>query len=84
MSRVPPRRLFALPIEETVMSMVWPGWAKAGSEVVTITAATFFSCSWPVGGRFTPFCCSMAMIDCTVNGVWLVWSPVPSRPTTRP
>ena len=22
------------------MSMVWPGWAKAGSEVVTITAAT--------------------------------------------
>jgi hypothetical protein len=31
---------------DTVMSMVWPGWAKAGSEVVTITAATFFSCSW--------------------------------------
>ena len=73
-----------MPIDDTVMSMVWPGWAKAGSDAVTITAATFFSCRLVPGGRFTPICCSIDTIDCTVNGVWVVWSPVPSRPTTMP
>jgi len=58
--------------------------ANGGSSAVTITAATFFSCSdWP-GGRLTPMRESMLIMLCTVKGVCVVWSPVPSRPTTRP
>jgi hypothetical protein len=52
--------------------------------VVTITAATFFNCSVVPGGSATPIDCSMEATDCTVNGVCVVWSPEPSRPTTRP
>ena len=81
---MPPRRLFALPIEDTVTSRFCPGRAKAGSEVVTITAATFFSCRLVPGGSVTPSCDSIEVMLCTVNGVCVVWSPLPSRPTTRP
>ena len=42
-NNVPPRKLFAFPMEDTVISSAWPGRAKAGSIAVTITAATFFS-----------------------------------------
>jgi hypothetical protein len=84
MTSVPPRRLFALPIDDTVMSIVCPGRANGGRLAVTITAATFFSCSvWP-GGSVTPMLPSMLITLCTVKGVCVVWSPEPSRPTTRP
>ena len=78
--------LLALPIEETVTSISWPGCAKAGKVAVTIAAATFFSCMLllvPLG-TFTPSCCSMLTTLCTVKGVCVVWSPLPSRPTTSP
>ena len=81
---MPPRRLPALPIEATVTSIVWPGLANGGSSAVTVTAATFFSCGFTFGGIVTPKRASMFLMLCTVNGAWLVWSPVPSRPTTRP
>ena len=82
--RVPPRRDFALPMDDTVTSSDCPGWAKGGSIAVTITAATFFNCRLVPGGRLTPNCCSMDVMLCTVNGVWVVWSPLPSSPTTSP
>lgn len=66
------------------MSSVCPGCANGGKEVVTITAATFFNCSELVEGRFTPMFCNMLITLCTVKGVCVVWSPLPSRPTTRP
>lgn len=84
MMRLPPRRLLALPIEDTVMSMVEPGLAKGGRSACTITAATFFNCGLTVAGTVTPICVSMLRMLCTVKGVCEVWSPVPSRPTTRP
>ncbi len=82
--RVPPRRLFALPIDDTLTSMVWPGCAKAGSCAVTITAATFFNCMLVPCGTVTPIWASMPMMLWVVNGAEVVWSPVPSSPTTRP
>ena len=64
--------------------MVCPGLTNAGSTACTDTAATFFSCGVTFAGTVTPSCASMLVSDCTVNGAWLVWSPVPSSPTTRP
>ena len=84
MSKLPPRRLVALPMEDTVMSMVWPGLENGGRSACTVTAATFFSCGLVFGGMVTPNCASMFLMLWIVNGAWLVWSPVPSRPTTRP
>ena len=66
------------------MSICWPGCANAGSEAVTITAATFFSCIVVPAGSVTPSCCSIDCRPCVVNGACVVWSPVPSRPMTRP
>jgi hypothetical protein len=83
-SRLPPRRLLALPSEDTVTSMVCPARANGGSVPCTTTAATFFSCGFTFCGTTTPNCASMLRMLWMVNGVWLVWSPVPSRPTTRP
>ncbi len=84
MSRVPPRRLLALPIEETVTSISCPGLVKAGSVAVSVTAAMFFSCRLVPGGNWMFSCVSMDRSACPVKGVEVVWSPVPSRPTTRP
>jgi hypothetical protein len=81
---VPPRRLFALASDETLTSIVWPGCANAGSCAVTITVARFFSCMLVPGGTVTPICCSIASKLWIANGACVVWSPVPSRPTTRP
>jgi len=81
---VPPRRLRALPSDDTVTSSVWPGWANGGSDAVTITAATLRDCSAMPGGRVTPICCSIDCRLCAVNGACVVWSPLPSSPTTRP
>jgi len=36
------------------------------------------------GGSVTPICCSIAVTLWVVNGACVVWSPVPSSPTTRP
>ncbi len=81
---MPPFRDLALPMEEAVTSICCPARAKGGRLAVTITAATFFNCRlWP-GGRFTPMLESMLMMLWTVKGVWVVWSPEPSRPTTIP
>ena len=76
--------LLALPIEATVTSMVWPGLANGGRSAVTITAAAFFSCGRALAGTVMPNCCSMFSRLCVVNGACVVWSPEPSRPTTRP
>ncbi|MCY1243324.1 hypothetical protein D9M72_563350 [compost metagenome] len=81
---MPPRRLLALPIDDTTMSSWLPGCANAGSEAVTITAATFLSCMFLPAGSVMPSCESMLVRLCVVNGVCMVWSPVLSRPTTRP
>ena len=81
---MPPRRLLALASDDTLTSMVWPGCANAGSCAVTITAATFFSCMLVPAGTVTPSCCSSELMLCVVNGAEVVWSPVPSSPTTRP
>ncbi|MNM67815.1 hypothetical protein D3C81_793580 [compost metagenome] len=83
-SSVPPRRLLALPIDETTTSSWLPGCAYGGSVAVTITAATFFSCMFLPAGSVTPSCESMFVMLCVVNGVCMVWSPVLSSPTTRP
>src|SRR5207342_1568802 len=83
-SNAPPRREPALPIDDTVTSMVWPGLAKAGNSAWIATAATFFSCGFTPGGIVTPSWSSIVLRLCTVNGVWLVRSPLPSKPTTRP
>jgi hypothetical protein len=82
--RVPPRRLLALPSDETLTSMACPGCAKAGSWAVTMTAATLRNCMAVPAGTVTPSCCSIACRLCVVKGVCVVWSPVPSRPTTSP
>ncbi|MNY39515.1 hypothetical protein D3C86_1741990 [compost metagenome] len=66
------------------MSMVCPGLANAGRSAWIETAATFFNCTLPPGGTLMPNCASMLLKVCTVNGVWVVWSPLPLRPTTRP
>ena len=68
----------------TVMSSVCPGLANGGRSAVTVTAATFFSCGLVFGGMVTPKRSSMFSMLWMVNGACVVWSPVPSRPTTRP
>src|ERR1700733_7331286 len=50
----------------------------------TDTAAMFLSCGVTFEGTTTPSCASMFMSDWMVKGAWLVWSPVPFKPTTRP
>ena len=93
---MPPRRLLALPSDDTVTSIASPGRANGGSTAVTITAATFFN--WMLVSADVPLFdepadwlliemprfASMFASVCVVNGVCVVWSPVPSRPTTRP
>jgi hypothetical protein len=68
-SSVPPRRLDASPMLETVTSSCSPGRAKGGSWAVIMTAATFFGFT---SARFCctlmPKCCSMAAILLIVNG----------------
>ena len=81
---MPPRRLFALPSDDTLTSITWPGCANAGSCAVTITAATFLICMLVPGGIVTPICCNNALMLCVVKGAEVVWSPVPSSPITRP
>ena len=71
-------------MDETVMSTTWPGLENGGKSALIDTAATFFNCRLVPGGRVTPMLPSMLMMLCTVNGVCVVWSPEPSRPTTRP
>ena len=40
----------ALPMDDTVTSMVWPGLANGGRSACTVTAATFLSCGLAFGG----------------------------------
>jgi hypothetical protein len=54
MIRVPPRKERARPSADTVMSMRWPGLAKAGSSAVIITAAALRSDGFTPGGRVRP------------------------------
>ena len=56
MSKLPPRRLCALPIDDTVMSIVWPGFENGGSVACTVTAATLRSCGLTLSGTSTPSC----------------------------
>jgi hypothetical protein len=51
---------------------------------VTITAATLRNCMLVPGGMVTPICCSIEIRLCVVNGAEVLWSPLPSRPTTSP
>lgn len=72
-------------MDETVISTTCPGLANGGKSALMDTAATFFNCTLPEpGGTLMPNCESMLLKVCRVNGVWVVWSPVPLSPTTRP
>ena len=82
MINVPPRRLLALPIAETVMSSFCPGLAKAGSSAVMMTTALFFSPGLAPGGSCRPKREATPFIDWTVYS--RLSSPVPGSPTTTP
>ncbi len=72
-------------MDDTVTSIGWPGLANGGRSACTDTAATFFNCTLPtLAGTLMPNCASMLLKVCRVNGVCVVWSPLPLRPTTRP
>ena len=45
------------------MSMVCPGFMKAGSTACTETAATFFSCGVTLAGTVTPSWASILVSD---------------------
>ena len=66
--------------------MVVPGRAKAGSWAVTMTAATFlvFICRNTSAVRPMPMRLTMLAMACLVNTDFLMSSPVPFRPITRP
>src|SRR6202022_1401651 len=77
--RVPPSRLLASPIAETVASILEPDAAKAGRRAVTITAATFLVLSRPVAAGSWVLTPSRSIIDwiaCLVNGAFCSESPV--------
>ena len=81
--RVPPCRLLASPIADTVTSNREPGAAKAGRLAVTITAAT--SLVLGVAARvLTPRRSRDDCRLCWVKGALRNASPVPFRPTTMP
>ena len=65
---MPPRRLPALPIEDTDTSIVWPGLENGGSSAWTVTAATFFNWGFDSGGTVIPNCASMFLMLWIVNG----------------
>jgi len=71
-SSVPPRRLLALPIDDTVTSIRLPCRANGGSVAVAMTAAMFLSCSELLDGNCTPNCPSILAKVCVVNGVCVV------------
>ncbi|MNT35867.1 hypothetical protein D3C72_1719130 [compost metagenome] len=81
---MPPRRLLASPIDDTVMSSAWPRRANGGRVAVRLTAATFFGSIFIPCGICTPSWFSILPSDWPVNGEALALSPLPSRPTTRP
>ena len=54
MIKLPPRRLCALPMDDTVTSMVWPVLANGGRSACTVTAATFLSCGLVFAGMVIP------------------------------
>ena len=54
MIKLPPRRLCALPMDETVTSMVCPVLANGGRSACTVTAATFLSCGLVFAGMVIP------------------------------
>ena len=80
-SKTPPCKDLASPIEETVMSILSPSLAKGGKVAVTITAATFLDLM-SFGSSFTFTFLSK------FDNVWFVnfeeESPLPSSPTTNP
>ena len=53
-------------------------------DAVTMTAAAFLSAGLTPGGSVMPRFCSIVPRLCVVKGVCVVWSPEPSRPTTKP
>ena len=79
---VPPRRLFASPMAETVTSMVCPCFANGGSSACTTTGATSFILGLRLSEILMPKLFSMVLKVCSEKA--LFFSPVPGRPTTRP
>ena len=73
-------------MEETRMSMAEPGRAKGGNWAVTMTAATLsvFICLNTSAGMPMPIRLIMLMMACLVNTDFLMSSPVPLRPMTKP
>lgn len=83
MTSVPPSRLLASPMAETVTSIWLPARAKGGSVAVTSTAATLRArMSSPE--TFTPSRSSRFMIASSVKGEFRSESPELLRPTTSP
>ena len=78
---MPPFKDFALPSDETVMSIVVPGFANGGNVAVTITFAAF--CAF-ISAIFaiTPNCEIIEAILCLVK--LTLPSPVFAKPITRP
>ena len=80
-SNVPPLKLFALPMDETVTPIFCPTLVNGIKSAVIITAAEFFPLKLLVS-TFIPNC---DIVDCIL---WSVnardESPVPSSPTTIP
>lgn len=82
MISVPPARLRASPIEDTVTSIRSPTLAEGGSTAVTITTATLRLLSWS----------SVTLVPrrlSTLRSAWRVTalrrvSPDPARPVTKP
>ncbi|SAJ18303.1 Uncharacterised protein [Enterobacter cloacae] len=66
------------------MSILSPERANGGSSAVTITAAIFFSCMLVPAGTVIPSWDNILLRLWPVNGACIVWSPVPSSPTTSP
>ncbi len=79
---MPPRKLLALPIDETVMSSFCPGLAKGGRSAVIITTAAFLSPGLTPAGSCRPKRAATPFIDWTVYS--RLSSPVPGSPTTTP
>ena len=80
---MPPNRLFASPMDETVTSIFDPVAAKAGRRAVTMTAAMFLV-SMVAPRVLTPMRSIIEIKLCWVMGTLRRLSPVPLRPTTNP
>ncbi len=82
MSRTPPARDRASPIELTDTSILVPGRENDGNAAVTMTALVLRTRT-SVGFTRIPMRPNMPLMDCAVKVTWVL-SPVFASPTTKP